>query len=116
MQLSPAQIAEVCHEANRTYCQIRGDSSHQAWASAPDSLKAGTIAGVETAIGLGAGATPEAMHRKWMDWKVLNGWTFGDVKDNEKKTHPNIRPYKELPHDERLKDLLFIRIVKTLAG
>ena len=35
-QLTIDDIAEACHEANRTYCQTIGDDSQPAWAAAPD--------------------------------------------------------------------------------
>lgn len=114
-KLTAEQIAEVCHETNRVYCRLGGDHSHRDWTTTPDSIKASTIAGVNTALSLGDKATPELMHKKWSDYKKAEGWTLGPVKDLEKKTHPNLKPYQELPASERLKDLLFVRIVKTLS-
>lgn len=48
--------------------------------------------------------TPEENHNNWMKMKIKQGWVFGKVKDFEKKTHPDICPYGELPEVERKKD------------
>lgn len=36
MALTALQIAQVCHEVNRAYCQALGDDSQPAWDDAPD--------------------------------------------------------------------------------
>ena len=50
--------------------------------------------------------TPEQSHSNWMKMKVSQGWVYGKVKDFEKKTHPNLIPYKELPIIEKDKDFV----------
>lgn len=115
MKVKPLYIAEICHEANLIYSRLAGDHSHRHWEDADPALRASVVAGVETAIRLGEGATPEAMHQAWVDYKKAEGWTFGPEKDFEKKTHPNIHPYSELPAVQQDKDKLFIAIVKALS-
>ncbi|MCS6958407.1 MAG: RyR domain-containing protein, partial [Aquificaceae bacterium] len=44
-------------------------------------------------------AMAEELHNLWMEEKLSQGWTYGPVRDNEKKTHPNLVPYEELPED-----------------
>ena len=36
-------------------------------------------------------------HQRWTSDRRLNGWRFGDVRDDVRKTHPDIRPFEELP-------------------
>lgn len=48
--------------------------------------------------------TPAQNHENWMKMKQLQGWVYGDVKDFDKKTHPDLVPYDELPEVEQLKD------------
>lgn len=50
-----------------------------------------------------------------MEEKVNDGWVYGEVKDADKKTHPCIVPYNELPEFQKKKDHLFIAIVKALS-
>jgi hypothetical protein len=50
-----------------------------------------------------------------MERMRAEGWTYGDVKDFGRKTHPTLLPFDELPTDQQLKDRLFIAIVRALA-
>ena len=48
--------------------------------------------------------TPLQNHENWMKKKESQGWVYGDVKDFDKKTHPDLVPFNELPIVEQLKD------------
>lgn len=48
--------------------------------------------------------TPEQNHKNWMEFKLSQGWKFGLVKDEEKKTHPDLVAYALLSEVERMKD------------
>lgn len=49
--------------------------------------------------------TPKENHDNWMKMKITQGWTFGEVKSFEKKTHPDLVPFDELPEIEKRKDI-----------
>ena len=49
-----------------------------------------------------------------MQEKINDGWVYGEVKDAEKKTHPCIVPFEELPEFQQKKDALFCAIVDSL--
>ena len=49
--------------------------------------------------------TPEESHNNWMRMKTEQGWIYGEVKDFEKKTHPDLIPFNELPIIEQKKDI-----------
>lgn len=49
--------------------------------------------------------TPEENHNNWMEMKESQGWVYGEVKDFEKKTHPDLVPFDELPVVEQRKDI-----------
>lgn len=108
-------IAEVCHEANRAYCRVLGDTSQVEWASAPEWQRESAIDGV---INIRDGRTtrPEQSHESWLAEKERAGWKFGAVKDAEKKEHPCFVPFAELPLDQQLKDHLFFAIASALLG
>jgi hypothetical protein len=106
-------IARVCHEANRAYCLTVGDTSQPSWDEAPDWQKNSAIAGVEAHLA-NPEMTPEMSHESWMACKEREGWVYGPVKDAEKKQHPCMVPYDQLPESQRVKDHLFGTIVKTL--
>jgi hypothetical protein len=113
--MTPADIAGICHEANRALCQTQGDYSQPAWADAPAWQRVSAIQGVETAIADPA-ATPESMHHNWCEHKIADGWHWGPVKDPEAKEHPCLVDYQELPPAQRAKDHLFLAIVRALAA
>lgn len=112
--MRPEDIARVCHEANRALQITQADPAPSPeWDAAPDWQKESAIEGVEKAI---AGETPEQLHQSWCDFKTADGWAFGAVKDADRKTHPCLVPYADLPTEQRVKDHLFQVIVDTLTA
>ncbi len=107
-------IAEICHEANRMWCEANGDYSQKPWKEAEQWQKDSAIAGVSFRLGR-HGSAPSAQHNNWMQQKLNDGWKYGPVKDAEKKTHPCIVPFDELPLVQRKKDSMFGAIVDALA-
>lgn len=106
------KIAEICHEANRVYCETIGDFSQATWDKAPDWQRQSAIKGVELHMTSDVG--PEASHESWMKEKVDTGWQYGPVKDPDKKEHPCIVPFASLPREQQAKDYLFRAIVHAL--
>ena len=41
------------------------------------------------------------VHENWSAARLAEGWTYGTVRDDEKKTTPCLIPYDELPESER---------------
>ncbi len=109
------RIARVCHEVTRAYCLALGDASQPAWEAAPDWQKDSARNGVRFHLA-NPDATPENSHEKWLEQKAAEGWTYGPVKDPERKEHPCFRPYSELPETQRAKDFLFRGTIHALAG
>lgn len=44
------------------------------------------------------------VHEVWAQTRIKQGWTYGEQRDDEKKLHPCLVPYEELPEDEKLYD------------
>jgi len=107
------QIAQVCHEANRAFCQTLGDMGQVAWEDAPQWQQASAMASVHFVLH-NPDAPPAALHDAWMDQKIQDGWKLGPVKDATKKEHPWMVPFSCLPKDQQLKDTLFLAVVKAL--
>ncbi len=40
-------------------------------------------------------------HEVWAAARLREGWTYGPVRDEEKKEHPCLIPYEELPESEK---------------
>lgn len=108
------QIARVCHEANRAWCQVNGDYSQLPWFEAPEWQRQAAITGVNFAL-LNPNAPPGAQHDAWLADKKAHGWSYGPSKDEKLKTHPCILPFEELPHFQQAKDKLLPAIVSALA-
>ncbi len=107
-------VARVCHEANRAWCQINDDESQLPWDQAPAWQRESAINGVRFAVD-NPNVTPEEQPAAWADAKAAEGWSYGLTKDAEAKTHPCLVPYEELPPEQKRKDALFIGIVRALA-
>ena len=107
------EIARVCHEVNRAYCQALGDHSQPEWKDAPQWQKDSIMIGVNLHCDKNVG--PEASHESWMAQKVLEGWIYGPVNDPEAKEHPCIVPFDMLPQAQSLaKDFIFRAVVHAL--
>jgi len=112
LMLPIGRVAELCHEANRAYCQALGDSSQVPWAEAPDWQKKSALTGVKYHFAH-PDSTPADSHNSWLTEKEADGWKYGEVKDPEKKEHPCFVPYEQLPAEQKAKDYIFLAIVKT---
>lgn len=115
MRLSVTEIARVCHEANRAYCEALGDESQVAWSAASEQIRQSAMSGVVQAMEHPEWG-PWDMHAAWKRWKEERGWIFADVKDDGRKTHPCLVDWPELPPEQKAKDRLFLGIVRALAG
>ncbi len=51
----------------------------------------------------------QAEHDGWMDHRAKNGWSFGTPRDDERKLHPSMVPYWQLPEAEKEKDRNAVR-------
>lgn len=103
--------AAAAHEANRAYCLQSGDTSQPLWDEAPAWQQRTVMKGVWH-IAENPDTYPEKSHENWLREKEADGWIYGPVKDAEKKQHPNMVPYADLPDEQRIKDAIFIETVK----
>lgn len=53
-------------------------------------------------------------HIRWSWDKRLNGWIYGNVKDNLNKIHPGLLPFEELSETEKEKDRELVRLIPAL--
>ena len=109
--LTPEQIAEIAHEANRAYAKCIGEKKPR-WDDTTAEVKAAAIDGVAFRL-THPWASPEEQHEQWAKFKKDTGWTYGATLDAKKKTHPCLLPYAELPVEQKLKDSLYTNVLKT---
>ena len=106
-------IARICHQANKAYCEGIGDTTQLDWESAPQWQRDSAVQGVKFVLG-NLDAPASASHDAWVKDKVADGWQYGPVKDPALKTHPCIVPYDQLPPTQRGEDYLFMAVVKSI--
>lgn len=107
------QIAAMCHQVNKLWCELNGDDSQKDWGEAEQWQRDSAIKGVEFRL-----ANPQtgedAQHNAWMEDKIKDGWVYGEEKNAELKTHPCITAFENLPEFQQKKDKLFCVIVDAL--
>lgn len=115
MSYTVAQIAAVCHEANREIQRQAGEVVNFPWENTSQELRDSVMSGV-TKIVSGEITTPEQSHEGRLDFKAAQGWKWGAVKDFAQRTHPDMVPYDQLPEGQHVKDELFFAIVRALSA
>lgn len=103
-------IARTCHEINRIYCKAHGDFSQPHWDDAPKWQKRSAVQGVNFVLE-NPDITSQMQHENWLSLKVAEGWKYGIKKDADKKEHPCMVPYRELPKEQQAKDTIFRNVV-----
>ncbi|GBC62521.1 hypothetical protein DENIS_3493 [Desulfonema ishimotonii] len=58
--------------------------------------------------------TPESHHEKWVANMAKRGWRHGNERNPDKKTHPCMVPWEDLPYHEQAKTVLMIATVNIL--
>lgn len=105
--------AAICHDANRRFCLALGDTSQPLWEDAPDWQRSSAVLGVKS-IENGTINSPGKSHKSWLEQKRDEGWVWGEVKDTEKKTHPCMVEFEDLPMEQQIKDHLFLAIASAI--
>ena len=41
------------------------------------------------------------VHEVWSETRIQQGWTYGEQRNDELKTHPCLIPYEKLPESEK---------------
>lgn len=114
-KLTMEEVAQICHEANRALCEVIGDRSQQAlsWENSPEWQRLSCLDGVFFHLANPL-AQASASHQNWLNMKVEEGWVYGPVKDVDKKEHPCLVHFNELPKLQQAKDHLFKAVVEAL--
>ena len=113
MKLTVESLARICHQANKAYCEAIGDNSQLDWEQAPAWQRESAYLGARLHLD-NPGAGPQASHESWFAQKQAEGWIYGEIKDPEKKQHPCMVPFAELPEWQQAKDRLFCGTVASL--
>jgi RyR domain-containing protein len=106
-------VARICHQTNKAYCELLGDNSQKDWDEAEEWQRESAIKGVQFRID-NPDAPESAQHDAWMKDKVEAGWVYGEEKNSELKTHHCIVPFDQLPETQQRKDKLFCAVVDAM--
>ncbi|MDE6418871.1 MAG: Ryanodine receptor Ryr [Duncaniella sp.] len=64
-------------------------------------------------------AIAENAHDTWARARMDEGWTYGPVRDDARRQHPDLIPYAQLPDSEKEYDRIMamntLRLVKRLG-
>jgi hypothetical protein len=70
--------------------------------------------GVFPADGLMMELLAQLEHRRWMAEKYLAGYSYGEVRDEDRMLHPDLIPWEELTEEDKEKDRANIRQIPHL--
>ena len=104
-------LAHLVHDVNKEICETLGDYSQPSWYSLPLRTVKSIYNGIEF-IKSNPDCDAGAFHQNWCDFMQSRGWKYGPVKDSEKKEHPCLVQFKDLPQEQITKDAVFMTIVK----
>lgn len=104
--MNPITIAIIAYNILAAYSKAIGEPEPVPFGELSDERRQGYVDGVNYVLA-NPEAGPSAQHDMWLIAKQKDGWTWGETKDEEKKTHPAILPFEELPEPQRAKDSIF---------
>ena len=97
-----SRLVLAIHEANKEIQQQTGEFIPQLSEHLTESILDGVYFVLDN-----PNCTPEQQHNNWVHFKRADGWKYGPEKDFERKEHPCLVPYSELPEIQQRKDSVF---------
>lgn len=97
-----SRLVLAIHEANKEIQQQTGEYIPQLSEHLTKSILDGVYFVLDN-----PNCTPEQQHNNWCYFKRADGWKYGPDKDFERKEHPCLVPYNELPEIQQRKDSVF---------
>lgn len=109
--------AQIIYEATRLEAEWSKRSIvPEVWEKRDDKFRKQFVEIIEKYLSQDKLPTPEEVHDSWMQSYLDMGWKYGKTRDVDKKTHPDMLPFYELPQDERDKDAIFLAIVWAIKN
>ncbi len=113
--MTPTAIAEITHETIRAYDKSRGTEIEPHWDDLPEGKQSGKIRGVGYVLSH-PNTSPAENHMAWCEFWLEQGWSVGAAKDVVGKRHHHLVPFHMLPHEQKVKDHMFVNTVLLLSG
>ncbi len=106
------KIAKLIYEATRMEAEWSKRSIvPEEWENRDEKFRNQFVDIIGKYLSLDKLPTPPEAHDSWMEAYFKMGWKYGKARNVEKKTHPDLLPFDELPQDERDKDAIFLAFV-----
>ena len=110
-----ALAAKAAHDANFHYNKFRGiDRDGKLWEDCSDEEKH-RLLNAAGRIFDNPKLTPEELHKLWCEDMLSRGWKYGDAYSFADKTHPCIASYNEIPDEDKLKDTMYLSIIRAFC-
>jgi hypothetical protein len=55
-------------------------------------------------------------HERWTRERLRNGWRYGDARDDDRRVHPDLIPWEQLPSDRRDIDRQLVRQLPRIVA
>lgn len=107
-------IARTVHEALRGWIAAHGEKPPPVWQRAPAWMRESSRESVRFALE-NPDAADSHQHDQWMAQKKRDGWSFAPLRNNDKKHHPMMVPYEDLPDFEKRKDTIVRALTAALS-
>jgi hypothetical protein len=85
------------------------------WEQRDEKFRANMIQAVAKQCGSDRLTCPEALHDAWVKAYEDMGWIYGEFRDTDKKTHPDMVPFDQLSRLEQEKDQVFLMLCEIAA-
>ncbi|GGM37077.1 RyR domain-containing protein [Dactylosporangium sucinum] len=99
------ELSEDLKEANRAHARSIGTKLTEVGCTVAPRRDAGVDLSQDPKFETLA----EQEHIRWMDERIRQGWTYGEVRDDATKRHPSLVPWQSLAESEKEKDRAAVR-------
>ena len=93
-------IAKITHDVIRSYHQTMGDNSFPAWEMLSPERQTSTVKDVEFC--LSGECNVQDIHEQWCRHKIVDGWNYALVYNEDEKQDPNLKPFQQLTFEQQM--------------
>jgi RyR domain len=113
-KMTRQHLAKVAYEAMRAYNQTLGVYSEKPWDQLAEPEQNAHVQRVAYRLD-NPGAPDAALHDQWVMQMFWAGWRWGEVRNQQDRTHPELMPFTTLPEVDQYREKLFAAIVRAMA-